>query len=261
MITNAHHVFETFLAGSGTAVVPDDDHALELFEHAAHCPACAAKLSEKPEHALALIGARERAESRKPTPWSARDDEILQAGQQEVVTLAEELIAREPELVNGSARRPASEEERARLWLVGADVSPEVFRVALGVSEAVLVLQSLISEHDELAVVVSEASFGDLNAGDAGGMRVPASYLASRIAEHAGLLPADAALLWRSLVGRLRESGSIGGVHAEAARRRGSSRPPAERGVRDSEARPASPWPVVTGALYARTTHIRLYQT
>jgi hypothetical protein len=223
-----HTAILTFLKGSANVGL-DSDVASELVEQASTCNECASALAESREHAVALIEARQAVLATAHAP-PADEEDLVKADLEEIVTFAKRVTSKlSPEIQRDLGRALGRDERQEPFDHLGLD--PLMLRVSLAVSEASLVLLSLLSEHSNVSVVDNTREIGSVKCE---GRLIPATYVASRISSQAGLPLAASLAIWTTLVS-VAKAGKIGfpGVHAKrGGGSRTSSYPPSADGIR-----------------------------
>jgi hypothetical protein len=178
--------FRSFLKAE--PVVPDSPREVRaLLEHAADCPSCGLALKERPEHAALLLGFYDDA-----------DEEQAEGGpdlnrRREVMASADEILSKLPEALRGAFSAPLRSDRAKALLAAEGDRDPSRLRAAFVVSEAMLVLGTMVDaeplKFDRVAeVVVSKSA------------RFPFQPLAERIAESAELPLPLAEALWEQVL-------------------------------------------------------------
>lgn len=165
------------------------EHAHHIAMHVGRCQPCAELLAKHHRHRELLLDVLQ-AEGDKPSESSGIDP--VAAAQQELELWARRVLEQASPEVKASLERLPAPSERALAELrTLPSLHPALYRIALAVAEVTLGLQSLVLRSPERrATLFLEGSV------KVGGNRVPNTYLATRIAERAGLPIELGASVW-----------------------------------------------------------------
>lgn len=180
--------------------VPSDE-AQEMLEHAAKCKKCSEMLFKHGEHAGALLELTH-------SDWTPSEAvaEIMAKSQQELLTAAKNLLkylsldVHEhfsdevlPEMSNRFAEACAKDD----------NLTPELIRIAVSISEVSLALETLMSSRRKLDDVIV-FKLGD-NEFLLPNRKVSLNYLFNRISEESGITREVAVDFWNALLNLLKE--------------------------------------------------------
>lgn len=182
-----------FFAAAPPAVLALE-RARQIATHVGRCAPCAELLAEHHEHRELLLDVLQTEGDKPP---EASDVDPVAAAQQELELWARRVLEQaSPEVKAGLERLPAPSKRALAELRTLPSLPPALYRIALAMAEVTLGLQSLVLRSPERrATLLLEGSL------KVGGNRIPSTYLATRIAERAGMPIELGASVWAIIAG------------------------------------------------------------
>jgi hypothetical protein len=174
--------------------------ARELEQHLVECDYCATKVAESELHREALL------DSLRLDPDAPHEKTpAIEKAQEEIEIWARRIMLTLSPEVRGQLSKTPTAVERAQLRTLGA-LDPATYRTALALSEALLVLRSFILRGSRTSLDnKGTIAFH----GQQGNREIDPSYVAARIADHAGISIHAGGALW-SAIANLAVIGHVG---------------------------------------------------